>query len=344
MTILLIVVIVAVCGYSWLNGFHDASNSVAASVRTRALSPRVAVVLVASFTAVGTMLGALLGTRLIVRAPEFPMYEDGLAVLLCAVLAAALWSLWTWWQKMPASSTQAILAGVLGSLTAANLLGHGSTEDLIPYAFYGILLPLILTPIVSALLAIGATVPVSWLMRHRTDNEASASGRIIQSITTALLALAHGLQDGQRNAATIVVALMVVGQPLVRGGSILWVQILVAACMACGVLFGGWRITHTMSTNLARLTPMIGATSHASSALLLYVGAFALHMPISTTQSVVSAIVGASSVKRRGFVNWKTFNHIVAYWIATPVACSVGAGILFLAISPMLNLIHGRIH
>lgn len=338
MTILLIVVIVAMCGYSWLNGFHDASNSVAASVRTRALTPRAATVLVAGFTALGTLLGGLLGARLIIRAPDFPAGMDGLTVLLCAIIAAGTWSLWTWWLKMPSSSTQAILAGLLGSLTAAAFLGHSSYEDLIPYAFFGIVLPLILTPLVSGSLGMLLTVPVSWLMRHRTDNEASATGRIVQSITTALLAFAHGLQDGQRNASTIVIGLMIAGYAQ-RGEPILWVQLLVAFFMGLGVLFGGWRITHTLSSQLARLTPMIGATSHASSALLLYLGAFALHMPISTTQSVTSAIVGSSSVKRRGYVNWPVFFRILRYWMATPVVCAVGGAILFLAVSPLLNMV-----
>lgn len=337
MTILLIVVIIAMCGYSWLNGFHDASNSVTASVRTRALTPRAAVILVAAFTAIGTVGGGLLGARFIMRAPDFPMGPEGLTVLLCSIVAASTWSLWTWWRKIPSSSTQAILAGILGSLVAATVLGYSENEDLLPYTLYGIVLPLVLTPLASGILAVFLTVPVSWLMRHRTDNEASASGRIIQSITTAMLALAHGLQDGQRNSSTIVIALMVSGLAQ-RGEPILWVNILVACFMGLGVLFGGWRITHTLSSQLARLTPMIGATSHASSAFLLYFGAFALQMPISTTHSVTSSIVGASSVKRRGYVNWPMFIRIAQYWVATPIVCSAIAAVLFLAVSPLLRL------
>lgn len=334
-TILLIVVIVAACGYSWLNGFHDASNSIAASVKTHALTPRVALVLVSICTAFGTIAGGLMGSRLITRAPEFPHGIDGLAALLCALIAAGLWSLWTWWRKVPSSSTQALLAGILGALTASVMTGHYNPEDLVPYALLGIVVPLVVTPIASVLLATIVFVPVSWLMRHRTDNEASATGRIVQSITTALLAFAHGMQDGQRNALTIVIALSIAGHAS-RNDFVLWVQVLVALLMAFGILCGGWRITHTLSSKLARITPIIGATSHASSALLLYIGSFALHMPISSTQSVTSAIVGTSLINRRAYVQWPTVLRIARYWLATPVICTLASLILFLAISPLL--------
>jgi PiT family inorganic phosphate transporter len=335
--LLLAAVVLAVCAFAFLNGFRDASNSVATAVRTRALTPAVAVVVAALFTALGTLLSTSFGTYL-VSAVELtvPDHALGLAILLASLLAAGGWGLYCWWRGVPMSSTHAVISGLAGASGASALLGGAGVHGAATMLLFGVGLPLLVTPLVAFSASYLLVVPATWLMRHSTSGEVNRVSRIGQSIGTCAVALGHGLQDGQRTGALLTLAL-VSGSAMAPAGIPLWAQVTAAACLAAGVLCGGWRISHTIAYRLVVLDPLRGMSAQAVSATMLYVGAMGLNMPLSTTQAVTSSIVGAGANQRFETVMWRHVMGVAAYWIATPIACVLLAGVLFLAMHPLLG-------
>ncbi|WP_417221172.1 anion permease [Arthrobacter sp.] len=337
MPLLLWTVFAAICAFGFLNGFRDASNSVAAAVRTRALTPSVAVVLAAAFTIVGTLLGTAFGTSLIAAVElNVPDGAPGLAILLTAVLAAGGWGWFCWYRAVPMSSTQAVISGFAGASGASALLGgdgvHGVTRMLVG----GVLIPLLLTPVIAYALSYLVVIPLTWRLRHASSGDANTVGRMGQSITAGAVALGHGLQDGQRTAAMLTLAL-VTGSAVAPQGIPFWAQAVAAGCLGAGVLCGGWRITHTIANRLVAIDPLRGMGAQTVSAAMLFVGAIALHMPLSTTQAVTSSIVGAGANQRFESVVWRRVAGVAAYWLLTPLVCIAVAGVFFLAINPLLG-------
>ncbi len=337
MTLLLWCVFAAICAFAFLNGFRDASNSVAAAVRTRALTPSIAVVLAAFFTVVGTLLSTTFGSALVSAADlNVPDGSTGLAILLTAVVAAGGWGLFCWYRAMPMSSTQAVISGFAGASGAAALLGGDGAQGITRMLFGGVLIPLLLTPVIAFALSYLVVIPLTWLLRHSSSSDVNTIGRLGQSVTTGAVALGHGLQDGQRTAAMLTLAL-VAGQTATPAGIPFWSQAVAAGCLGIGVLCGGWRITHTIAYRLVAIDPLRGMGAQAVSASMLFIGAIALNMPLSTTQAVTSSIVGSGANQRYESVAWRRVVSVVLCWVATPVTCIAAAGVLFLAINPLLD-------
>ncbi|MBM6622949.1 inorganic phosphate transporter [Micrococcaceae bacterium RIT802] len=337
MTLLLWCVLVAICAFGFLNGFRDASNSVAAAVRTRALTPSIAVVLAACFTVIGTLLGTAFGSSLIAAVElNVPDGAPGLAILLTAVLAAGGWGLFCWYRAVPMSSTQAVISGFAGASGASALLGGDGVDGVTRMLLGGVVIPLLLTPVIAYALSYLVVIPLTWRLRHASSGDVNTVGRMGQSITTGAVALGHGLQDGQRTAAMLTLAL-VAGNTASGQGIPFWAQAVAAGCLGAGVLCGGWRITHTIAYRLVAIDPLRGMGAQSVSAAMLFVGAIALHMPLSTTQAVTSSIVGAGANQRFESVVWRRVAGVAAYWLLTPLACIAAAGVLFLAVHPLLG-------
>ncbi|MDN6177004.1 MAG: inorganic phosphate transporter [Micrococcaceae bacterium] len=337
MTLLLWCVFAAICAFAFLNGFRDASNSVAAAVRTRALTPSIAVVLAAFFTVVGTLLSTTFGSSLVSAADlNVPDGATGLAILLTAVLAAGGWGLFCWYRAMPMSSTQAVISGFAGASGASALLGGDGAQGVTRMLVGGVLIPLLLPPVIAFALSFLVVIPLTWLLRNSSSSDVNTIGRLGQSVTTGAVALGHGLQDGRRTAAMLTLAL-VAGQTATPSGIPFWAQALAAGCLGVGVLCGGWRITHTIAYRLVAIDPLRGMGAQAVSASMLFIGAIALNMPLSTTQAVTSSIVGSGANQRYESVAWRRVVSVVLYWVTTPVTCIAAAGVLFLAINPLLG-------
>jgi len=335
--LLLAVTLLGLAAVTFLNGFHDASNAVSSAVRTRALSPRIALAVVAAFTAAGTFLSTAFGTALMDRVESFlPPGPGSLVTVLAAVVAAGSWSLLTWWRGQPSSSTHALLSGLAGAGFAAIWmgLGHGGSAWLL--LLRQVLLPMVITALIAPLLAYLLVIPVLWLVRYATPSTAHDVGRSTQAIGASAVALAHGVQDGQRAVATTAATIAAAGYALPRG-SLLWLEVGAAVVMAAGVLCGGWRITHTLSTRLLTLDPLRAGVANAASAVLVFVGAVALRLPVSSSQAVVSALVGAGLSQGRARINWATARRIALYWALTPLVCATLASVLMLAASPLLR-------
>ncbi len=333
--LLLGAVIVTAGGFAFLNGFHDVSNSVATAVRTRALTPTVAVLLAALFNLVGALLSTSLALFFADAAIGLPQGTTGLGILMAALLAACIWGVFTWYRGKPSSSTHALLGGVIGAGGASQLVHGPSMNGVGEALLLQIALPLVLSPVVAYLLAYAAVFPATWLLRHGSPARVNRGNRMAQSVLAGAFALGHGLQDGQRTMAVILLAL--VGSGYANGSEMpLWVQLSAAVLLASGSLFGGWRITHTLGNRLVHIDPLRGMTAQGVSSAMLFIGAISLHMPLSSTHTMTSAIVGAGANQRFASVQRPRVVRILAVWLGTAPVTALLAAIFFLALSPLL--------
>jgi PiT family inorganic phosphate transporter len=333
--VLLGATLLTLAAYTLFNGFHDASNSVAAAVRTRALTPRLALVVIAAFTTLGGLVSTGLSLALIDRFDtSFAPGDAGLASILVSLLAAGGWSVFTWWRGIPSSSTHAMIAGLGGASLAAAITSDRSIPDALDLLLKQVAIPLVVTTVVAFGLSYLAAVVVIFSARNTGPKTASRVGGAAQSVGACAVALAHGMQDGQRTLAMAVFTLTTAGVALPQTSQV-WLQIVASLLLGLGVLGGGWRITYTLSSRLVSLDPLRAGTANVISSILLFVGAFAFRLPISSTQAVTAGLVGAGTYHPYTSVNWSTALRLVRYWVATPVLCAAAAAVLTLAISPL---------
>ncbi|GAA3710312.1 low-affinity phosphate transporter PitH [Zhihengliuella alba] len=336
-TALLVAVTLATCAFALLNGFRDAANSVAASVRTRALGPRVAVVSAAVFTFAGTMMSTRFSEALVDLADfHYESVAEGLAVLLVALLSGGAWLFWCWRRGMPTSSGHALFASLAGALLGHSLLHPEEPRSVPLILLFGIALPIVVTPLVALVLAYVVTIPTTWLIRHASPTDAARGGRAAQAIASLAVALGNGLQDGQRNAAFLTLGFVIMGSTTAEDSIPLWIQLLCATCMGLGALGGGWRIAHTISNRMVRFDPVRGASAQLVAATMLFLGAQVFHLPLSTTQAVTSAIVGAGASQRFETVLWANVGRVMRFWVLGPVVCCAAGTVLMLAVHPLV--------
>jgi len=334
-SVLTVIAVILTLAYAVLNGFRDSSTAVAAAVRTRALTPVVAVVVAAFFAFLGTLATSGLSTAL-VDALDFnvPDGTTGLKLLICGLLTAGAWGIYCWWRGMPMSSTHSLLSALVGASGAAAFIGDESIAGAWQLLAGSVLLPLFTAPIIAYLLSYLVVIPAMWLVRHnssRTVNDVSRAG---QAISACAAALGLGLQDGQRTGALIALVLMT--GHMMDPGPVTWViQLAAGAALAFGVLLGGWRITHTLGRRLVNFDPLRGMVAQSVSAIMLFLGSLVFHLPMSTTQTVTSGIVGAGHNQSFESVFWRNVVKVARIWILTPIVCIFGGAVLTLAVSPL---------
>lgn len=332
--VLLVAVIAGAAVFAFLNGFRDASTAVALAVRTRALTPSMAVLLAGLFNCIGVLASVALTATFADKLFSVPPGRNGLVVLLAAVVGASLWGVYLWWRGYPASSTQALISSLVGASLGSAALGNPLLEGIGNTVIVLVLLPLFLSPVVAFVLSFLVVLPVSWAVRNTSPEKVNRRTRQLQSVAGASVAFGHGLQDGQRTTAVVLFALIAAG--LTGVGEVpLWVPIFTAACLTLGTVLGGWRISYTMGSRIVRMDPMRGFVAQMVGAGLLFFGAIGLHLPLSTTHTVTAAIVGAGANQRFPGVNGRVLLRIGAAWLATPVAAFALGGLFYLALSPL---------
>ncbi len=336
--ILVIVVIVIALGFDYTNGFHDAANAIATSVSTRALTPRVALIMAAIMNVVGALLGTEVAKTIgkgIIDLSEMTTTQDihvqraGLVIVLAALVGAIVWNMITWWFGLPSSSSHALIGGLVGaglaSATAVQWTGI-LTHVIIPMfasPLVGFLLGYVLMRLLMAALK---SLPYHRTMRHF---------RILQTMSAGAMALGHGLQDAQKTMGVIVMALMAGGygathsiiDPVTGEMTIpTWVKVAAALAISAGTYAGGWRIMRTLGRKIIDLDPARGFVAETVAAGVLYSSAFVFHAPISTTHTITSAILGVGATRRFSAVRWGVAGNIVAAWFLTlPAAAGVAA-------------------
>lgn len=321
-------------GFAFLNGFRDVSTAVALATRTRALTPSVAVLLAAFFNFVGALLSATLAVAVARTWITLPPGSGGLGILVAGLASATAWGLLMWWRGIPSSSTHALVGGLAGAGLASLAVGGPGVGGVDQSLLFQVVLPLVLSPLVAYSVAFMLVYPATWAARYTQPNVVNQRFRRSQAIAAGAVAFGHGLQDGQRVSAVLLLALLAAGYS--DGGTIpMWVALLSAVMITAGTLFGGWRISHTIGYKITRIDPLRGSVAQIYSAAMLFVGAIALHWPLSTTHTVTAAVLGAGENQNFSVTNRKLVIRILCLWALTPAATAAVAFILALALSPL---------
>jgi inorganic phosphate transporter, PiT family len=316
---LIVAVIVVALGFDYTNGFHDAANAIATSVSTRALTPRAALVMAAVMNLVGAFLGTGVAQTVGSGIVELPETESSLVVVLAALLGAIVWNLTTWWFGLPSSSSHALIGGLVGATLAAagTVKWAGILEKVV--------IPMIVSPLVGFTLAFLLMTAIMWIFRRANPGRVNRGFRIAQTFSAAAMALGHGLQDAQKTMGVITLALVVAG---VQSTFYVqwWVIVLSATALAAGTYAGGWRIMRTLGRRIVHLDPPRGFAAETTASSVLYTTAFVFAAPVSTTQTITSAVMGVGATRRLSAVRWGVAGDIAWAWVLTiPMAALVAA-------------------
>ncbi|HEY9349483.1 MAG TPA: inorganic phosphate transporter [Acidothermales bacterium] len=316
---LIVAVIVVALVFDYTNGFHDAANAIATSVSTRALTPRVALVMAAVMNLVGAFLGTGVAQTVGSGIVELPETEASLVVLLAALLGAITWNLITWWLGLPSSSSHALIGGLVGATLAA--VGTVKWAGI----FEKVVIPMVVSPLVGFTLAFLFMTALMWIFRRAHPGRVNRGFRIAQTFSAAAMALGHGLQDAQKTMGVMTLALVVGGYQ--TGFEVQWwVIVLAATALALGTYAGGWRIMRTLGRRIVHLDPPRGFAAETTASSVLYTTAFVFAAPISTTQTITSAVMGVGATRRLSAVRWGVAGDIAVAWVLTiPMAATVAA-------------------
>lgn len=329
-----VAVILVAVAFDYVNGFHDAANSIATVVATRVLSPGAAVVWAAffnfiAFLVLGEAVAKAIGGGMIDIKAVRPDWQ--LWVLLCGLIGAIAWDLITWYVGLPTSSSHALIGGYAGAAVTA--AGFGV---LIPGGWTGkwalTLYFIVLSPLIGAVLGRIIMTSNLWLFQKSSPGRVDRFFRRGQLVSAALYSLGHGGNDAQKTMGIIAGVLVASNLNAEATTDIpLWVVLLCHAAMGAGTLAGGWRIVRTMGSRLTKLQPVSGFAAETAGAASLF-GATLLGIPVSTTHTITGAIVGVGSTKRWSAVRWGIAGTIVWAWILT-IPCSAAiAGLSFLVV------------
>jgi len=324
--ILVVVVVLMALSFDFINGFHDTANAIATSISTKALTPRVAIVLASSMNLIGALtftgVAKTIGSKI---ADPFAL-ENGLVVVLTALMAAIFWNLATWYYGIPSSSSHALIGSLAGAVVAAAGLSGVNWEG-----FTDIIKALIISPLAAFAVGYVIMTILRFLFKNANPQPTNRGFRLLQIFTAAFQAFSHGTNDAQKSMGIITFALIAGG--LQTSMDIpLWVKISCAIAMALGTSIGGWRIIKTVGGKIIKLQPMSGFASDISSATVILT-ATALGQPVSTTHVISSAIMGVGSAKSFYSVKWGTAQKMVTAWLITlPITASI-AGLLYLVVN-----------
>ena len=311
--------------FDFLNGLHDAANSIATIVSTRVLRPQYAVFWAAFFNFIaflffGLHVAQTVGTGIVGADIVDPR------VIFGALMGAIAWNVITWRLGIPSSSSHALIGGLVGAGMAKAGGGAIVWSGLIKTGA-----AIVLSPLIGFVLALLLVLIVSWTFVRSTPLAVDSTFRTLQFVSASLYSLGHGGNDAQKTMGIIAVLLYSQGM---LGGEFhvpFWVVITCQAAMGLGTLFGGWRIVHTMGSKITRLTPMQGFCAETGGAITLFMATY-LGIPVSTTHTITGAIVGVGAARRVSAVRWNVASNIVVAWVLTlPAAGLIGAASYALA-------------
>ncbi len=318
-TALIAFIILVALTFDFLNGFHDAANSIATVVSTRVLSPNKAVAWAAFFNFVaafvlGTHVAKTIGSGMIDLAAVTR------EVILAGLVGAILWNLITWYYGLPVSSSHALIGGYAG----AAIIKARSFGVILLSGWTKTLLFIVLAPLIGLVLGFFLMVAVSWIVRSWRPSRVDRQFRKLQLLSAAAYSLGHGGNDAQKTMG-IITGLLVASGYLASFKVPLWVILLSHAAIALGTLFGGWRIVKTMGTKITKLQPVGGFCAETAGAVTL-MGATLAGIPVSTTHTITGAIIGVGSTKRLSAVKWGVAGRIVWAWLLTiPISAAIAA-------------------
>jgi len=322
-------VVVAIIGvallFDYINGFHDAANSIATVVSTRVLSPGQAVVWAAFFNFIaafgfGTAVAKTIGSGMIDISLVTP------AVIFSGLVGAIVWDLITWWLGLPTSSSHALIGGYAGAAVA-----KAGWAAIIPAGWTKTLAFIVVSPLIGLTAGLALMVAIYWVFRGATPRHVDRWFRRLQLVSAALFSLNHGANDAQKTMGIIAGVIFAVPafRPAVTdaaGGLFIpfWIVLLAHAAIGLGTLSGGWRIIHTMGSRITKLQPVNGFAAETGAAAAVFV-ATTMGIPVSTTHAITGSIVGVGATRRLSAVRWGVAGQIVWAWVFTiPAAAILG--------------------
>ncbi len=319
--ILLALVVLLALIFEFINGFHDCANAIATVVSTKVLSPKQAVF----FSAVLNFIGALMGTH--VAKTIGSGIIDGeivtLTVVFCALFAAIVWNLITWWFGLPSSSSHALIGGLLG----VALVKGGVDAIHINTLMQKVVTPMFASPVIGFIVGFMLMLGIAWIVIALKLNPDSVNKKFrkLQLISSALMALSHGSNDAQKTMGIITLALVAGGvlKTTTGGGFDIPVYVIIACAitMAAGTMNGGWKIIKTMGHKIIKLKPIHGFAAEGAAAGLILTASH-LGIPLSTTHVISTSIMGVGTTFHAHAVKWRVVGNIVIAWVLTIPACA----------------------
>ena len=312
--------------FDFINGLHDAANSIATVVSTRVLSPQMAVAWAAFFNFIAFLFIGLHVAETIGKGIIDPAIVDP-AVIFGALAGAILWNVFTWYLGIPSSSSHALVGGLIGAGTAKAGFGAIMSSGVIKTSIF-----IFAAPMLGMIMAIVVVVISSWLFKPVAANTADKAFRRMQLVSSAAYSIGHGANDAQKTMGIITVLLFSTGYLSGEFHVPLWVVLAAQLAMGLGTLMGGWRIVHTMGSKITRLSPHQGFCAETGGAIMLF-GATAFGIPVSTTHTITGSIMGVGAARRASAVRWRVAGNIVVAWILTIPAAGAIAALTYLVAS-----------
>ncbi|MDQ6649613.1 MAG: inorganic phosphate transporter [Actinomycetota bacterium] len=315
----LLAIIVIALAFDYTNGFHDAANAIATSVSTRALTPRVALLMAAVLNLVGALLATGVAKTVGSGIIKAPVGGPGLVLVFSALVGAITWNLTTWYFGLPSSSSHALIGGLVGAAiaSAGTVKWHGVLDKVV--------IPMVLSPLVGLALGYLVMLAILWAFRRVNPHRAARGFRGAQTLSAAAMSFSHGTQDAQKTMGVITLALVTSGH-LKTFAVPLWVVFAAAAAISLGTYSGGWRIMRTLGRRVIQLDPPRGFAAESTAAAVLLTTAYVYQVPVSTTHVITSSIMGVGATRRFSAVRWGVAGNIAVAWVLTiPAAALVAA-------------------
>jgi len=309
-----IALVLVALAFDFMNGFHDAANSIATVVSTRVLKPYQAVILAAFFNFAALVVFQLNVATTVGRG----IVDQGIVdhfVVFGALVGAIGWNLITWWYGIPSSSSHALIGGLCGAAVA-----KAGTWSLVPEGLFKTIAFIFVSPLVGLIFAALLMLAVSWIFVRTTPSRVDRWFRRLQLVSASLYSLGHGGNDAQKTAGIIWMLLIAAGYLGTKDPLPAWVLVSCYVMIALGTAFGGWRIVKTMGQRITKLRPVGGFCAETGGAAMLFI-ATALGIPVSTTHTITGAIVGVGAAQNVSAVRWGIAGDLLWAWILT-IPCS----------------------
>ncbi|HET9570774.1 MAG TPA: inorganic phosphate transporter [Bacteroidales bacterium] len=341
---LLITIIVLALVFDYINGFHDAANSIATIVSTKVLTPFRAVIWAAFFNFLAFFIAKyVIGEFGIANTVSKSVIEEfiTLPVIFSGIVAAIIWNLATWWLGIPSSSSHTLIGGFAGAAIMSTIIASGyqtsGLESIKAPVIIKIASFIVLAPLIGGLVSSMLTIGILHAFKKMNPHKANNYFKKLQLVSSGLFSIGHGLNDSQKVMGIIAAALYAaytkngIDMGIHSIGEMPdWVAFSCFTAISLGTMSGGWRIIKTMGSRITKVTPLEGVAAETAGALTLYLSE-ALKIPVSTTHTITGAIIGVGAVKRLSAVRWGVTRSLLVAWILTiPVSAGIAALIFFL--------------
>ena len=310
----LVCLIVLALAFDFMNGFHDAANSIATIVSTGAMRPQYAIVWAAFFNFIAFLFFGLHVAGTVGKGIIDPLIVDHY-VVFGALVGATSWNIITWYYGIPSSSSHALIGGLAGAAVA-----KGGMGTLVGHGFMQTVAAILISPALGFVFGAGLMILISWLFVRSTPRRVGKLFNGLQFVSAALYSLGHGSNDAQKTMGIIWMLLIASSSIGPSDALPFWVILVCQIAMGLGTLFGGWRIVKTMGMRITKLKPVSGFSASASGAITLFI-ATGLGVPVSTTHTITGAIVGVGASQKVSAVRWGVAGNIVWAWVFT-IPCS----------------------